>query len=552
MEKCETKYGKIKNINKTIQDIEKFCKSLRANKVKESKALFLALPLTVQCLFLHHAWDLLKKGDVGNTDQYLTAFRLFKLFRGKTDKDDINTYTEYGKLKELQTYYKKALDWNKENGGSKTTKSSSKSASSRSKKKYDKEGQKYEEPKSELDPLFIYYTSLYRENPKSKLAISWLTEHGVYEGRDREKLLSKYGGKNEKKNNPINLKTSIMSTSTSTSKKDMKGPHGLSMKTGTWLTEWMSGGKEVPDLNIRGIKELKHLELKTKTQLFRGLKKGERLGKGYRKGTVSTTFDAFQSERFTSWTKSKDMAKNFSEDGVISIWAEPKDSLIDTTLLDPQEVIKYSGFPDEQEVILLPGTWKAKYEEDIPDHVVSFRYLLKYDVPKYKKILEKHFPPKEDVEDLELAITQVVFQGKEYTVLNHHGDARDLPMFLESDSLKIVKNKELESWFETVRSGIFPIWEQSFHNIRKKMDNKEKVIKKLVKGLHKYFGDNEPDNEDVKKVLFQWIDKDGDYDYFCGVFPETYEDDFGKEMDNVVKIFETSRRKSEENMEIQA
>lgn len=195
MEKCENKYGKIKNINKSLQDIEKFCKSLRANKVKESKALFLGLPLTVQCLFLHHGWDLLKKGDIGNTDQYLTAFRLFKLFRGKTDKDDIKTYTEYGKLKELQTYYKKALDWNKENGGSKTssgTKSSSKSTSSRSRKKYDKEGQKYEEPKSELDPLFIYYTSMYHENPKSKLAISWLTEHGVYEDEEREKLLKRY------------------------------------------------------------------------------------------------------------------------------------------------------------------------------------------------------------------------------------------------------------------------------------------------------------------------------------------------------------------------
>jgi hypothetical protein len=193
MEKCETKYGKIKNITKTLQDIEKFCKSLRANKVKESKTLFLALPLPVQCLFLHHAWDVLKKGEKAGDDSYLTSFRLFKLFRGKTDKDDIKTYGEYGKLKELQTYYKKALDWNKENGGSSKSKTSStKSPSTRARKKYDKDGQKHEQPKSELDPLFIYYTSLYKENPKSKLAVAWLTEHGVFEGEEREKLLKRY------------------------------------------------------------------------------------------------------------------------------------------------------------------------------------------------------------------------------------------------------------------------------------------------------------------------------------------------------------------------
>lgn len=195
MEKCEDKYGKVKNIKKVQEDIEKFCKSLRANKVKESKTLFLNLPLTVQCLFLHYGWDVLKKGDVDNEDVYLTSFRLFKLFRGKNDKNDINTYSEYGKLKELQTYYKKALDWNKEIGGSKSKSSlkSDKSPKSTGKrKKYLKEGQKYEEPKSELDPLYIYYTSLYKEKPKSKLAINWLVEHGVYEGSEREKLLKKY------------------------------------------------------------------------------------------------------------------------------------------------------------------------------------------------------------------------------------------------------------------------------------------------------------------------------------------------------------------------
>lgn len=62
---------------------------------------------------------------------------------------------------------------------------------SRAKKKYDKEYQKHEEPKEE-EATYIYYTSLYRQNPKSCLAITWLTEHGVYDGKNRDKLIEKY------------------------------------------------------------------------------------------------------------------------------------------------------------------------------------------------------------------------------------------------------------------------------------------------------------------------------------------------------------------------
>lgn len=40
--------------------------------------------------------------------------------------------------------------------------------------------------------LYSYYTSLYRQNPESALAIVWLVEHGVFDGDKREDILWKY------------------------------------------------------------------------------------------------------------------------------------------------------------------------------------------------------------------------------------------------------------------------------------------------------------------------------------------------------------------------
>jgi hypothetical protein len=219
---CEKKYGIVKDKKKAKTDIEKFCKSLTANKVKESKDIFLDLPQTIQCLFLHYSWDILSHKNKHSEDSYSTAFKLFKLFRGKEMKDR-TIYSKYKKLKTLEKYYKKALEWNRKNGKeSKSespkskkdskTESSSKSESPKSKKssskkdrkaesssksrspktKYDKEYQKKPSPEDELDPLFLFYNSLYKEKSDSKLAVNWLTEHGVYEGEKRNKLISKY------------------------------------------------------------------------------------------------------------------------------------------------------------------------------------------------------------------------------------------------------------------------------------------------------------------------------------------------------------------------
>ena len=34
-------------------------------------------------------------------------------------------------------------------------------------------------PPSKNDPLYKFYVSLFRQNPKSKMAIRWLCEHGL-------------------------------------------------------------------------------------------------------------------------------------------------------------------------------------------------------------------------------------------------------------------------------------------------------------------------------------------------------------------------------------
>ena len=91
-------------------------------------------------------------------------------------------------MKSLETYYKNALKFKKKTPLRRKPTTSSRKPG----KKYDKEFQRYEAPKSELDPMYIFYTSLYTQKPKSALAATWLTEHGVYDGADRKKLTKRY------------------------------------------------------------------------------------------------------------------------------------------------------------------------------------------------------------------------------------------------------------------------------------------------------------------------------------------------------------------------
>jgi hypothetical protein len=180
MEQCIKKHGtKLGDIGKLTKNIEVFCKGLRANKVKASKEAFDELPGVVQCLFLSHAYNILKNKDEYSDDSYLTAFRLFKLFRGKDmkEKDVYESYNNSG----VEKLYKEASEASKGSPGA-----------TRTRKTYEKEYQKHPSPVNDNDPLHVFYTSLYQEDPKNRLAITWLTEHGVYDGEDREKLISKY------------------------------------------------------------------------------------------------------------------------------------------------------------------------------------------------------------------------------------------------------------------------------------------------------------------------------------------------------------------------
>ena len=178
------KYAKIKDIPAAIQNINAFCVLLQANKVKDSKAAFLKLPFVVQCLFLHHGWEILSHKSKYSAESYVYAFLLFKLFRGKEMKGTA-IYTRYTKLRSLEGFYKKALKFK-----SKSPSLIKKTPSTRrASKKYDKEYQRYEAPKSELDAALIFYTSLYSQKPKSRLATTWLTEHGVFDGAVRKNLI---------------------------------------------------------------------------------------------------------------------------------------------------------------------------------------------------------------------------------------------------------------------------------------------------------------------------------------------------------------------------
>ena len=57
--------------------------------------------------------------------------------------------------------------------------------------KYSKKYQKYKEIE-DTDPLYIFYYSCYKENPESRLAITWLSEHGIFSSSKRDELEKKY------------------------------------------------------------------------------------------------------------------------------------------------------------------------------------------------------------------------------------------------------------------------------------------------------------------------------------------------------------------------
>jgi hypothetical protein len=193
-------------------NVSKFCKLLSSNDIKESKQEFLKLPQDVQKTFLDCAWEIFSHKSKYPKESYLTSFRVFRLFGGKTGTDN-PLYEKYSTKPLFKTLYsnasKKKVDsdsYEDESTVVQTRKktvskppsrsprrSSRRSRSSpRTSKKYQKEYQKYQEPESETDPLYIYYTTLRQQRPDSRLALVWLMEHGVYEGDERDELVKQY------------------------------------------------------------------------------------------------------------------------------------------------------------------------------------------------------------------------------------------------------------------------------------------------------------------------------------------------------------------------
>lgn len=183
METCKEKYPEELDEKDVKNKIENFCKLLNSNKVKASKEAFLELPLVVQCMFLHYGFDALKNEE--NT----TAFYLFKLFT-TSEMENIQTYTDFEKKKEILNLYKESLNWYKENKGtSSASKGKARSASktatkekakSRSTSKTKAKAGKKLKEYTVGDPLYVYYTTLYKEKgKKSKIAVKWLEERGI-------------------------------------------------------------------------------------------------------------------------------------------------------------------------------------------------------------------------------------------------------------------------------------------------------------------------------------------------------------------------------------
>jgi hypothetical protein len=225
----------IEEVKGGVSGVKNFCSSLSKENISDSRKGFTELDPVAQKLFLHWGWEILSHRSKYPEDTYIVAYKLFRLFRGK-EGSSIPSYEKYSKMPLVDKIYSQASVWKRgydkegtpteekdsssESVASKpaaskpvaskptastsrsrsrssrssrsSTSSRSRSGSAKASKKYDKEYQRYAEPESEIDPLYIYYTTLYQERPKSKLAIVWLTEHGVFSDDQRDELVKRY------------------------------------------------------------------------------------------------------------------------------------------------------------------------------------------------------------------------------------------------------------------------------------------------------------------------------------------------------------------------
>ncbi len=138
----------------------------------------------------------------------------------------------------------------------------------------------------------------------------------------------------------------------------------FSEETWLWLAGWLSGGKEIKKLPEK-IKE----EILEKTNedllLYRGVLKSDLFEVDG--DNVFIIFDNMPS----SWTWNKEVAKRFSSEVVITK-VDRKNVLIDTTMLTKEFMNSMGGFPDELEVILLPG----KFLTNLHPNQIKFKNKL--------------------------------------------------------------------------------------------------------------------------------------------------------------------------------
>jgi len=174
-------------------DVEEFCKSLLEDYMNVSKKKFLNLDPSIQRIFLKFSSQILLQSEMYSDKSKYRAFKLFQLFN-ETELKKLSIFQEeYNSLLIQQAYLKISTELEKtiKENSIERSRSRSKSRSTKRLDKYDKEWQKAETP-DEDSAIYIFYTSLYKQKPSSKLAITWLTENGVFDDEQRDKLVRKY------------------------------------------------------------------------------------------------------------------------------------------------------------------------------------------------------------------------------------------------------------------------------------------------------------------------------------------------------------------------
>lgn len=135
--------------------------------------------------------------------------------------------------------------------------------------------------------------------------------------------------------------------------------YGFSEDTKEWLSGWLSGGKEITDLTSVVIKETKNYinhDNNEQLLLYKALTEND---------VLENEIISFKGP--SSWTHDLDMAYNFKSVDlpIVSALIGNSNILIDTVELDQNYISRtLGGFPEEHEVILLPGTYRATIIEE--------------------------------------------------------------------------------------------------------------------------------------------------------------------------------------------